>query len=370
MTPNDQWIYIHGRRCPVSSVKELGTSGFTDNELAAVQFCRQWLSGQKQFYITTSGSTGPPKKLTIYREQMEGSARLTARTLGLQASATALVCLDTSYIAGMMMLVRCLETGMNAVITKPSSNPFESLPYDLKIDFAAMVPLQVKTILDSDDAERLNGIRHLIIGGAGVSRTLETRLQTIKAECYATFGMTETVSHVALQKLNGEDRSALFEALPGVTFSLDDRQCLVINATHLLVRDKTDATGVFVTNDIADLVSETSFKWLGRFDSIINTGGVKVIPEVIEAKVSLVFNRINLLTQFFITSMPDESLGQSVALVLEGKPDAQTIEQLMAELRQSLNRYEMPRRLFFSRKFAETATGKIDKRSSMAFAVE
>ncbi len=275
----EPWIKFERNQIAISDIQS-GIFSYANNvDHPALQFCEKWLSGQESFTLQTSGSTGTPKQINVTRDQLKSSAHLTAKAIGLQKNDTSLICLDTRYIAGIMMIVRSLETSMNMIIVEPSSNPLEKVEEDDTIDFTALVPLQLETILKSPQREKLNKIKNTLIGGAALNPKTIKELEGLPCSFFATYGMTETLSHIALQKLNGKNAQDFFEVLPGITITKDERGCLVINAPHISVDP-------VITNDLVELFGSSQFRWLGRVDTIINTGGVKVIPEKIEATIS------------------------------------------------------------------------------------
>ncbi|MEM6299549.1 MAG: AMP-binding protein, partial [Bacteroidota bacterium] len=321
----------------------------------AFDFCREWLSEKDEFIIYTSGSTGKPKAISLSRQQMQASAQLTAQALMLKENDTALVCLSADYIAGRMMLVRGLELGLHLHLVKPSGDPTEGLPKETKIDFAAVVPLQMQQILENENTAFFSGGKAIIIGGAPVSLPLEEKLQTLDCPAWATYGMTETVTHIALRKLNGTDRSPYFKALPQVKLSIDERGYLQITAP-------TTKYETLTTNDHVNLRSESEFEWLGRADFVINSGGVKVQPEKIEtATARWLFTR-NLDMRVCALGIPDERLGQRVVLVLE-TVSLDNKADLESFLRDHLSRYEVPKEIHFIKEFPETKTQKVDRKA-------
>lgn len=316
---------------------------------AVAAFLREWHSPADYVEARTSGSTGAPKAIHLYKDDMRASARLTCRFFGLGAESTMLLCLSPGYIAGKMMLVRALESGARLYVEPPASAPLQHA--GVPIDFAAMVPMQVQTLLQSEAGRaRLASIRRLIIGGAPVSPELEAALSPLPTACYATYGMTETVSHVALRRLG--DASPDFHALGDVTFSLDERGCLVINTPQFRCKR-------FVTNDMAELTDATRFRWTGRYDRIINSGGIKIQPEVLEEKAASC-----IPARFFFTSLPDDRLGEKLVLVIEGVEwEESRIAALRTRLRQLLeNPYYLPREIIFLLHLSETPTGKLLRR--------
>jgi o-succinylbenzoate---CoA ligase len=332
-------------------------------------FLTAWRSGQTDFVLHTSGSTGTPKPIRLTRSQMEASARLTGQTFGLYPGDRALVCLNTAYIAGVMMLVRGEVLGLDLTIVDPSANPLGTFdPATTRFDFAAFVPLQLQTMLGTSAAEAhalpiLNGMKAILVGGAVVSPPLETALQAIEAPVYSTYGMTETVSHVAIRRLNGPARTNYFTVLPGVQVGTDERGCLHITAAatnHERVQ----------TNDVVDLLGTSSpaqFRLLGRADTIINTGGVKVQPEAVERVIGTYLATLGTSPRLFVTGLPDGRLGQRVVAVCEGL--ALTSAQWAAvqqAVSQQVGPYAVPKEWQVVVRFAETATGKVDRTQTLA----
>lgn len=332
----------------------------TDYEAKAVHFCRAWLSGQSSFTLPTSGSTGTPKPITLSRSQMAASARLTGQTFGLQPGDRALACLNVSYIAGVMMLVRGLELDLDLTVLEPTSDPLRGFrPETASFTFAAFVPLQMHTLLDAGGRSLpiLNRMKAILVGGAAVDQSLAHRLQAIEAPVFSTYGMTETVSHIAVRRINGPDRTDVFRALDGVTIGVDERSCLLIKAAA------TDFQTV-QTNDVVELIDASHFRLLGRADSIINTGGVKVQPERVEEVIAGVLAQEKNPTRFFVYGVPDERLGQQVVLFVEAEinwPESR-IDVFKNAIREELGPYAVPRNVVAVPVFAETPTGKIDKK--------
>ncbi|GAB3497253.1 AMP-binding protein [Spirosoma knui] len=335
----------------------------TPYEAEALRFCRDWQRGQPEFTLHTSGSTGTPKPIRLSRAQMQASARLTGQTLNLQAGDPSLVCLNVRYVAGVMMLVRGLELGLPMTIIEPVSNPLVDLdPAATSFAFTALVPLQLQTILDNtpDKVAILNRMKAILVGGAATSPALEQALQVIQSPVYATYGMTETVSHIALRRLNGAEATAVFTALPGVELGLDERGCLHI----------TSAATKFErvqTNDVADLLDPIHFRLIGRADRVINSGGVKIQPEPIERIIQDVLAQHGLAPRLFVVGLPDERFGQRLVVVTEGTPVQDEIREQASELvRSRLGAYSVPKEQIAIPAFAETATGKIDQTATIA----
>jgi o-succinylbenzoate---CoA ligase len=330
-------------------------------EVKTLEFCKDWLNGVQEFPIQTSGSTGTPKLITLSRRQMELSARRTVQLLGLQANERMLICLNTEYIAGMMMLVRGFMTEMQMTVVEPVGNPLTLVPAGEQYDFSSFVPMQLQTILQENHGaiERLNHMKAILVGGAPVGFSLQREIQRLQVPVYHTYGMTETASHIALRLLNGPDAAEYYETLEGVSISQDNRGCLTIKAD--ITENET-----LVTNDIVEVLTPSRFRWIGRADNTINTGGVKVQTEVVEVAVSEALADLEESPRFFVASQPDELLGEKVILVLEGKQLSDEKEQqVMEKLRSLLRKFEMPKDIYYSPAFFETATGKVSRLRTM-----
>jgi O-succinylbenzoic acid--CoA ligase len=361
MDEANQTLWLNGKVFSFADLTKENPLDFETSQRGIVTFIKQWLDGREKFEAQTSGATGEPKTIQLQRKQMISSARLTQEALGLHAGMTALLCLDPELIAGKMMMVRCMVTGMHLAATKPNANPLDLLPKDLHVDFAAMVPLQVSTIISSGKYPDFGSIGKIIIGGGAISTELNSKLQSLNNSFYATFGMTETLSHVAIQKLNGPNRTEYFEALKGVEFAVDERSCLIIHAGYI-------STEPVVTNDVVNLLSSTKFIWQGRWDNIINTGGIKLIPEVVEGQIASSIRSLGVSNRFFIASAPHESLGEEVVLVIEGNITEAQEASLLQELRSSSEKYKAPKRILYAPSFELTTMGKIKRKETLSSA--
>ena len=319
----------------------------TDWEQSLHNFILEWVNEAEFVTVQTSGSTGKPKQLQLAKERMMNSAFMTGKYFNFKSGDKALLCLPCDYIAGKMMVVRSIIWGLDLQLVPPTGNPMATI--NEPIDFAAMVPLQVANIFEQSP-EKFGLIKKLIIGGGKVDATLQEKLQTISTACFATYGMTETITHVAIKPLNGDRANNYFRGLSNIQFSTDQRGCLTIHAPKLTAEK-------VVTNDFVDLKNEKEFSWLGRFDNVINTGGVKVFPEKIEAKLEKFINQ-----RFFIASFPDKKLENKVILIIEDKAwIKEKIHTLNLDIKLVLSKFELPKAIHFIEKFEETPTKKIQR---------
>jgi O-succinylbenzoic acid--CoA ligase len=315
-----------------------------------------WNNGQKTFELKTSGSTGKPKPIVFTREQCIKSAEQTIAAFGLKKGGNFLCCLDISFVAGFMMIIRALVAGANIYLTKAERNPFLKTAANVKFDFAAFVPYQLQCIIEEtpENIVRLNGMKAIIIGGGAISIRNMELFQQIQSPVFHTYGMTETLTHVALKRINSKNPESSFKALPGVSFSKDSRDCLVIKTP--ILKEEIE------TNDIVNLISDTEFEYLGRIDHVINSGGYKIHPQLVEQKIEAVINDIFQTANYFIFAADDVKFGQHAELMIEAETEQSKINRLKEELKILLNPYEVPKAIHFCRKFVLTRTGKVDRR--------
>jgi O-succinylbenzoic acid--CoA ligase len=307
------------------------------NEQAIGEFLLDWFDQKEYIEMKTSGTTGLPKLVRLKKQAMIQSALATGDFFDLKPGDKALLCLPVKFIAGKMMLVRSLILGLDLDITEPSTAPLE-LNKGM-YDFVAMVPLQVQNSIKD-----LKNIKKLIVGGAKMDTALEEKLLPLKTEVYETYGMTETITHIAARKV-GEK---VFTVLPNVKISKDNRGCLVIDIPAI-------SKEPVITNDLIELIRENQFTFLGRIDNIINSGGVKLIPEQIEAKL---IGKIN--SRFFVTGIPDSLLGEKLILVIEGEK-----QDFASDFFDVLDKYEKPKEVVFVPKFKENENGKLLRKPSL-----
>lgn len=300
-------------------------------------FILDWFDNKDYIEMHTSGSTGIPKIIQVKKQSMVNSALATGDFFELSAENKVLNCLPVKYVAGKMMFVRGFILGLDMEFVAPSSRPIKN--NDVIYDFSAMVPLQAQNSLGE-----LHTIKKLIVGGAKINATLEKELLKLPTKSFETYGMTETVSHIAAKNVG--DKS--FTVLPNVTIEKDERNCLVIHAP-----DISDHT--IITNDLVELISDKEFIFLGRLDNVINSGGIKFSPEIIEDKLIKLIDR-----RFFISGTPDPDLGEKLILVIEGEKF-----DIPPALFDGLDKYEKPKEVLFVPKFKETGNGKIIRKDSL-----
>ena len=306
-------------------------------ERAVGDFLFDWFDRHSYIEMSTSGTTGTPKMVRIEKQAMVNSAVATGNFFDLMPGNKILHCLPVRYIAGKMMFVRAFILGLDMDFVAPNAHPMEYNETDY--DFTAMVPLQAQNSL-----KYLPRVKKMIIGGVRISKWLEESLMKLPTQAYETYGMTETITHIAAKRIGEE----AFTVLPHVTISYDERNCLVIHAPRI-------SEEVIITSDLVKLINENQFVFLGRVDNVINSGGIKLIPEQIEEKLSK-----KIHSRFFVAGEPDDTLGEKLVLVIEGEKDI-TDDSLFKDL----DKYEKPKRIIYIPKFLETANGKVLRKESL-----
>ncbi len=301
------------------------------------EFLIDWFDDKPYLEMTTSGTTGVPKVVIISKQSMVNSALGTGDFFEIKPGDKALACLPVKYVAGKMMFIRAFILGLDMDFVAPSSHPLKRT--EGVYDFAAMVPMQAQYSL-----EELRRVKKLIVGGAKITKPLVDALKALPIEVFETYGMTETVSHIAARKIGEE----FFTVFPNIKITENELQCLEVEAPHL-IEEK------LITNDLIELVNENHFKWLGRVDNVINSGGIKLIPEQIEEKLATKIPR-----RYFVAGQPDPILGEKLVMMIEGEPF--TIEN---EIFECLDKYEKPKEIHFVKHFEETATGKIMRKDTL-----
>lgn len=315
------------------------------------EFKTQWNDGSDRLIVHTSGSTGTPKPLLVEKKRMEASARITCSFLGLKTGDTALLCMPLDYIAGKMVVVRSIVCGLHLISVPPSGHPLRLFINDEKycgekIDFAAMVPMQVYNSMQNPaELKLLRNIRHLIIGGGSVDEEMAAQLRNFPNAVWSTYGMTETLSHIALRRLSGSEASEWYTPFDTVNVSLSNEGCLVIDAPQV-------CPDILVTNDRAEIAPDgRRFRILGRKDNVIDSGGIKIQIEEVEKAL-----HGHLPSPYMITKATDKKFGESVVLLIVGNPS--DIEQIKNICHTCLTKYWQPKQILCVGELPMTETGK------------
>lgn len=333
-------LHLNSRHCISAASLSTWREGQSGIAAELADFLAAWYSSTPTMRLHTSGSTGEPSALEVSREAMRASARLSCEFFGLGATSSALLCLPLRYIAGQMMVVRALVSGLQLHLQEPAGQLPPALP---QLDFAPLVPFQAaRTLAQPGGRKILSRIRTLLLGGGFVNYSLEEALQEHPGRVFASYGMTETLSHIALRELNGPRRSPFFTPLPGISVSLSPEGTLCLTAPHLGIE-------YLCTRDVAELQPDGRFRILGRLDAVINSGGIKIQAEDIERHIQAAAG-----VECLALPLPHPELGQCVALLWEGE---QSQESSLLQAIRSLPRYHRPQHMQHAR-LPRTASGK------------
>ena len=338
-------LTINGSKC--NSIDDV----FKVASVKVAEFIAEYINDKPYVIAHTSGSTGKPKDINLLKSDMKASAQLTNDYFGLTNESVFYLNLSPDYIAGKMMIVRAFELGAKIIEESPSNQPLANYNSNERIGFGAFVPSQIKYLINNP--EKLLLFDNIIIGGGALPSRLERWLAEQGIKAYRTYGMTETCSHVALAPVGSVQQP--FSALGDISFSLDERGCLIVNAPHF-------STTKIITNDVVELLSSTQFKWCGRIDNVINTGGIKVFPEDIEPQIAELLPNC----RFFITSQPSDKWGEELILAIEYSGLSQNEVKkgdinpaLLDKLKIKLPSYAVPRKYIAVKQSKETYNGKI-----------
>ena len=290
-------------------------------------FFSEWNNDSDRVLVHTSGSTGKPKPMMVEKKRMLNSARITCDFLGLKPGDSALLCMSLDYIAGKMVVVRSIERHLHLISVSPSGHPLKDV--NKEITFAAMVPMQVyNTLQVPEERERLSRIRHLIIGGGAIDAALEQELQSLPGDIaiWSTYGMTETLSHIALRRINGDEASEWYQPFDSVHISQTEEGCLVIDAPQVCAE-------TLVTNDIVEIepyiynkVEKLRFRIKGRKDNVICSGGIKIQIEEVETLL-----KPHLEKPFMLAKKKDGKFGE-IAVLLTEDEDIKKVEATVRRL--------------------------------------
>lgn len=308
-------------------------------------FYKQWEAGETHFELKTSGSTGEPKNIELKKEWMIWSAKNTAKKLNINSSDKILCCIPVDKVGGLMMLVRAKVWGIDIEITEPSLNPLQQ---NTAANIISLTPLQLFHVMaDNTSLSQLLTFKHVIIGGGELSPNIENKIKSLNSKTifWHSYGMTETYSHIALRNIQTDTDFTIFE---DVLIKTNNQGCLMIKCPF--------HDSYIETTDIVEILDKHQISIKGRYDNIINTGGVKLNPEIIE---SLIYANTSIHDVFYISSIKDESLGEKIVLVCLNKS---VFENEDFNFLKSYNKYAIPKQIIEIEKFPINAGLKIDRR--------
>lgn len=357
-----QRVTIGSYQFSFSDIKERGKELLTTSSLLpfegdkamyyfsnAFSLAQQWLNGAETFTFHTSGSTGAPKSIELARAQLEASANATIHALGITSNDHLFHCLPTQFIGGAMLLIRGLIAECDITFVAPSTKPIELLPEQHSYTIASFTPMQLYPILHFAKAYEtaLGQFNTVLIGGAAIDKLLEGRLANLpKVTFYHTYGMTETVSHIALRKIGLEKT---FHVLPGIEAKVNEEGCLCIKG-DVTVQQWIE------TNDLVRMETDTSFEVLGRIDGVINSSGAKIFPAEIESA----FAEYLQLSPMEICALglPDKELGQKLIVFIGGTKQIVVSKQALLK---RLEGYQIPKEIYQVEQFPQTPNGKVNR---------
>ena len=320
-------------------------------QISVTSFLERWFSDTTSFEIPTSGSTGRPKLITVSKDDVKRSAEYTINFLGLKQGMSILHCLPLDFVAGKLMLVRSLIGDLNCYMIKPTVNPL--LEFNHEVDFIAITPHQLHSILSNPiSKERLNKIKVVIIGGSAINENDRKVINTMAPESFLTYGMTETLTHIAMSRLSGKVKSDDFKLIHS------DFSIRVNDTGQLMIECPYKHTTMIESNDVVEITGHDSFILKGRVDNVINSGGIKIHPEEVESILSASMTR-----PFFIAGTANESLGEEATLFVESidsdKVKKADLEELLGQVK--MNHLERPRKVIILPQFVYTDNGKINR---------
>lgn len=266
-----------------------------NNEL--VSFVRNIVENPEEIKVQSSGSTGKPKVFTFTYQQYRASANISIRYFGLKEGMSCLLPMSLKHIGAQLMLVRAFETKMKIDIVTASSDLSDFLQSGY--DFVPMVPTQFLMSYESNSS-CFQKVKTVLLGGSSITQDVQEIAKRLPTQVFSSYGMTETLTHVGVKELSSKENN--YQILPGFKLSLNESNCLEIEAPHFSEKQ--------ITNDVARL-NGNSFEILGRLDNVIITGGLKVQAEEVEKKLADELNQT-----FYVSSSADSKWGQVLTLVL------------------------------------------------------
>lgn len=352
-----QAIHAHGQQWSLDAIQQSGATLLgSDADVHAFSFnlMQSWLRGDAMFTFQTSGSTGVPKTILLQRSQLEASALAAIQASGLNAADHVYVAMSTRFIGGAMLVIRALIAGCSITFDEPQSQPLLHMPENHPYTVASFAPLQLLDLEHNAGTAAYNRFRLVWVGGAGISPQLEQAIGACQPMSLHTYGMTETVSHVALRRIG---TATSFTLLPGVEASTNDESCIRLKGAMTLHE-------WVQTHDVVTFTESGQFVLLGRSDEVINSGGIKLWPAKIESALRSVWG--TSANNLFVAGIADERLGEKLVVVVASEtPEIILAVDLKAALAEKLERYEVPKSVYVLPSFPLTGSGKTDKREAL-----
>ena len=344
--PNDIF-FIEGKQYPYNELIEWIHSMSEDQYINTIKSVyKKWLDNNNYISIFTSGSTGKPKEIKLEKSRIYASAKISLAYFKLKKGNKVLLVLPAQKVGGLMLIIRSIIGQLDLCYKKPSLNPFKS-ELTCDFEFCSLTPAQLAAAWESKNSRReTRKINRILLGGSGIPKGLENEIEKEENVYFHSYGMTETISHVAIRILNGDKKTGYFKALEGVTFESNEDNQLIINAPKIL-------SNPLLTNDVAELIDAKKMIFKGRVDNVVNSGGIKLIVEEIENRLSGIFSN-----EFYLCGIPDEILGEKLVLVIKGslKKDESNVLDNKFDF---LQKYEVPKVVYLVQDFNYTKNGKL-----------
>jgi O-succinylbenzoic acid--CoA ligase len=272
------------------------------NYAAESDWVKRWNSRDSNFTFLTSGTSGSAKEILFSREQIEKSAWRTAQFFKWSDGMEVLHSLPMQYVAGRMNVLRALITKQSVWKMTPkvemTSNDFYRLE---NIEWWTLTPPMLSSFLSIEQPVLTKA--KLLVGGAPVVQSLIDKAQGVGNEIWESYGAAETLTHIALRKLNGNDKSKGFKPLHGVSIKMTEQGMAI---------DDGFLGNAVVTSDLGTWINDKEFIVEGRIDDIINSGGVKINPLEVEKIIHQ-----HMKEAGFVKGSKDDRWGQIVTWVVK-----------------------------------------------------
>ena len=323
-----------------------------------LQFASAWCQSEAHFTLYSSGTTGSPKPLLLHRSQLEASAGMGMDFFRIPVALPLLLCLSVRHIAGIMQVVRALSYGHSLHVLQVKRRALQGLQAGRRYGLVSVVPLQLHEASKNGYLSRLEQCHTVLVGGAPLFPSTEKELASLQTYIYHSYGMSETAAHVALRRLHTPTRP-YFEAMSGVHLSRSEAGCLEIKSPTTQYRS-------IHTRDLVEMQGRGRFIWLGRADTVINSGGIKLHLDELDRQICDLWLQAHGTAEAsscFAFGVPDEALGERLVWFVEQAPSQEVQTRFVSSL-QTLPSHHAPKSLHIVSPFVLTASGKIDKRAT------
>ena len=301
----------------------------------------------------TSGTTSNPKPVELSFQAMSSSANSLYRAADLDDSARWLCCLPPYYIAGLAVIARSWIKEVpvsfhNTFDLEKVSNEINSN----SVDAISLIPNQLKQLLDAN--VDLSKLQTILVGGSSVDFNLQNTVLNLGLNVHFTYGLTETFGGICLDHKLFDNTEA--EIVNGQIYLRSGSMMSGYRHDQRLTFHKLTHDGWFATGDLGTYENNI-LNVTGRIDDLINSGGIKIEPLLIEkAMQSIGYN------QAIVVATPHNKLGQCLTVVFNNKSDISGIKKIRDELRPLLPSTHLPIRIAISNKFDGNTSAKINRK--------